>query len=195
MRLFLAAALCLGVLSSMASAEPNDSAQPKKHDHEHECALKYEMKTIDGETVDLGQYEGKVVLIVNTASECGYTPQYAGLEELYQKYKDKGLVVLGFPCNQFGGQEPGTDSQIKKFCSTRFNVSFPMFSKIDVNGPDAAPLYQFLTSQDVKPAGKGKVGWNFEKYLVDREGKVVGRFKSGVTPMGDQLTDAIEAQL
>ncbi|MCO8122727.1 glutathione peroxidase [Stieleria sp. TO1_6] len=166
-----------------------------KHEHEHECALDFKLKNIDGEKVDLEDYEGNVVLIVNTASECGLTPQYAGLEELYKKYKDKGLVVLGFPCNQFGSQEPGSEADIKKFCSTRYNVSFPMFSKIEVNGDGATPLYKYLTSKDVKPAGKGAVSWNFEKFLVDREGNLIHRFAPRTKPDDSDLVKAIESNL
>nr|WP_261344948.1 glutathione peroxidase [Roseiconus nitratireducens] len=162
---------------------------------EHECALDFKMKNIDGEQVDLEDYEGNVVLVVNTASECGLTPQYAGLEELYRKYKDKGFVVLGFPCNQFGSQEPGTEAEIKTFCSTRYNVTFPMFSKIDVNGSDAAPLYKYLTSKDVKPAGKGDISWNFEKFLIDTEGNLVHRFAPRTKPDDAELVKAIEGAL
>lgn len=184
-RSILAGGLLLGALTIMAEA--------KDHSAEgHECALDFKPESIDGQTVDLEKYEGKVVLIVNTASRCGYTPQYAGLEKLYQKYKDKGFVVLGFPCNQFGGQEPGTDAQIKEFCSTEFNVSFPMFSKVEVKGDDAAPIYKYLTNKDVKPAGKGDVEWNFEKFLIDREGNVVHRYRSSVKPSDDELVKAIE---
>ena len=162
---------------------------------EHECALEFKMDDIDGKKVDLHDYEGKVVLIVNTASECGLTPQYAGLQELYKKYEDKGFVVLGFPCNQFGSQEPGTADEIKQFCSTKYSVSFPMFSKIEVNGKEAAPLYKYLTSKDVEPAGKGKISWNFEKFLVDREGNLVGRFAPRTKPSAAEVVKAIESEL
>ncbi|MCC9600070.1 glutathione peroxidase [Stieleria sp. JC731] len=153
------------------------------------------MKDIDGKEVDLEDYEGKVVLIVNTASQCGLTPQYTGLEALYQKYKDKGFVILGFPCNQFGGQEPGTDAEIKTFCSTKHNVSFPMFSKVEVNAEDACDLYKYLTSKDVKPKGAGSVSWNFEKFLIDREGKLIARFAPPTKPSDSALVKAIESQL
>ena len=158
-------------------------------------ALDFQATSIDGEKVDLEKYKGKVVLIVNTASKCGLTPQYAGLEAMYDKYKDQGFVVLGFPCNQFKQQEPGTDAQIKEFCSTKYDVSFPMFSKIDVNGSDAHPLYQYLTSQDVEPAGKGDISWNFEKFLVDREGKLVHRFSPRTEPSDAELVKAVEREL
>ncbi len=162
---------------------------------DHECALNFKVNDIDGKKVDLEDYEGNVVLIVNTASECGLTPQYAGLEKLYKSYKDKGFVILGFPCNQFGSQEPGSDAEIKKFCTTRFNVSFPMFSKIEVNGEDATPIYKYLTEKDVDPAGKGPISWNFEKFLIDREGNLVHRFAPRTKPDDAELLKAIEANL
>ena len=187
MRFLFAAALCFGAMTTMTSAESKKS--------DHDCALNFEMKTIDGKTVDLEDYEGKVVLIVNTASKCGLTSQYAGLEQLYQKYKEKGFVVLAFPCNQFAGQEPGTAAEIKQFCSTNYNVSFPLFNKIDVNGENAAPLYKYLTSKDTKPAGKGDISWNFEKFLVGRDGQLVSRFTPPTRPDDAKLVGAIEAQL
>lgn len=183
MRLFLSVALAFGAFSAMATAD------------EHECALNFKAKTIDGEQVDLEDYEGNVVLVVNTASQCGLTPQYAGLQELYTKYKDKGFVVLGFPCNQFGSQEPGSDADIKQFCSSKYQVSFPMFSKIEVNGDDAAPIYKYLTSKDVEPAGKGEISWNFEKFLIDREGNLVNRFAPRTRPDDNQLVKSIESEL
>ena len=135
----------------------------------------FEMKNIKGEKVELSQYKGKVVLIVNTASKCGLTPQYEGLEALYQKYKDQGLVILGFPCNQFMGQEPGTAEEIENFCSTKYNISFPLFDKIKVNGDDADPLYKYL-KETLPRDGKNDIKWNFEKFLVDKNGKPVERF-------------------
>ena len=151
-----------------------------------------EMKSIDGKPVDLAAYKGKVVLVVNVASQCGYTRQYAGLQKLYDAYKDKGFVILGFPANDFGAQEPGTDAQIAEFCSTKFGVTFPMFSKITVKGSGKAPLYEALTTS-AEPAGE--VSWNFEKFLIGKDGSVVGRFKSGVAPDAAELTKAIEAAL
>ena len=150
------------------------------------------MKTIDGKDVDLGTYQGKVVLIVNVASRCGATPQYSGLQALYEKYKDKGFVVLGFPANDFGAQEPGSDEQIKEFCSTKYAVSFPMFSKISVKGPEKATLYKVLT-ETADPSGE--VGWNFEKFLIGKDGKIAGRFKTRVSPDDAELVSAIEAAL
>ena len=154
--------------------------------------LSGEVKKIDGTAVDLASYKGKVVLIVNVASKCGYTPQYKGLQTLYDTYKDKGLVVLGFPANEFGGQEPGNDAEIANFCSSKYGVTFDMFSKVVVKGPNQSPLYKALT-ESATPAGD--VGWNFEKFLSGRDGAVVGRYKSGVKPDDAALNGAIEAAL
>jgi glutathione peroxidase len=151
------------------------------------------VKDIKGADVALDAYRGKVLLIVNVASKCGYTRQYTGLEALYAKYKDQGLVVLGFPCNQFGGQEPGTEEEIAAFCSTKFDVKFPLFAKINVNGPDRAPLYTFLSGEAAK--FPGKVGWNFNKFLVGRDGQVIARYESRVAPESAELTNAVEAAL
>ncbi len=151
-----------------------------------------EMKSIDGKPVDLASFKGKVVLVVNVASRCGYTGQYAGMQKLYDSYKDKGFVILGFPANDFGAQEPGTDAEIAAFCSTKYGVTFPMFSKITVKGPGKAPLYQSLT-ESADP--KGEVAWNFEKFLIGKDGAVIGRFKSGVAPESPELAKAIEAAL
>jgi glutathione peroxidase len=133
-------------------------------------------KTLDGRDVSLGDYRGKVILIVNTASKCGFTPQYEGLEALYKSLGDKGLTVLGFPCNQFGAQEPGDATEIANFCSLTYDVSFPMFAKIDVNGPTAHPLYQYLKSAKKGLLGSEGIKWNFTKFLIDKKGEVVGRY-------------------
>jgi glutathione peroxidase len=154
--------------------------------------LSGEMMSIDGKPVDLAAYRGKVVLVVNVASRCGYTRQYAGLQKLYDSQKDKGFVILGFPANDFGAQEPGSDAEIAEFCSTTYGVTFPMFAKITVKGSAKAPLYEALTAAG-EP--KGEVAWNFEKFLVGRDGTVVGRFKSGVAPDSAELVKAIEAEL
>ena len=151
------------------------------------------LKDIDGKDVTLSQYEGKILLIVNVASKCGLTKQYAGLEALYQKYKDKGLVVLGFPCNQFGKQEPGTNEEIKAFCSRKFNVTFPLFDKIEVNGPNRAPLYDLLAGEG--SPFPGKIKWNFGKFLVGKDGTVLQRFAPRVAPDSEELVRAIEAAL
>ncbi|WP_437227628.1 glutathione peroxidase [Planctomicrobium sp. SH661] len=157
--------------------------------------LDFEMQSLGGKPVALKEYQGKVILIVNTASECGATPQYAPLQELYTKYKDKGLVVLGFPCNQFGAQEPGSAKEIQEFCTANYGVTFPMFAKIDVNGPDAAPLYQYLTSKETDPKFAGKIKWNFEKFLISRDGEIVGRFGTPIVPNNAEVVQAIEAEL
>src|ERR1035438_2322006 len=135
----------------------------------------FTLNSIDGQPVSLAQFKGQVVLIVNVASRCGFTPQYAGLEALYEKYKDRGFVVLGFPANNFLWQEPGTNEEIKSFCSTKYNVTFPMYSKISVKGDDKAPLYQFLTDKGVNPNTGGEIKWNFTKFLVARDGTVISR--------------------
>jgi glutathione peroxidase len=149
----------------------------------------FEAKNIDGKTVKMDEYKGKVLLVVNVASKCGYTPQYEGLEALYKKHASEGLVLVGFPSNQFKGQEPGTEAEIKQFCSTKYGVTFPMMSKVDVNGEKAHPLYQYLRTK----TGAEDVKWNFTKFLVDRKGQVVKRFESKETP--EQLEPAIEAEL
>jgi glutathione peroxidase len=148
---------------------------------------------LDGRAIDLGQFKGQVLLIVNTASKCGFTPQYAGLERLYLTYKDRGLQVLGFPCNQFGRQEPGGAEEIGAFCQKNYGVSFPIFAKIDVNGPNAHPLYRFLKEQKRGFLGLRRISWNFTKFLVDRNGSVIHRFPPPKAP--DSLAAAIEALL
>jgi glutathione peroxidase len=150
-------------------------------------------ETIDGQPAPLADYRDKVVLIVNTASKCGFTKQYAGLEELYRKYRDRGLVVLGFPCNQFGQQEPGDAEEIKSFCSLTYDVDFPMMRKVDVNGPTAQPLYAYLKAQKKGVLGTEGIKWNFTKFLVDRDGRVTKRFAPNVEPKA--LEGAIEALL
>ena len=150
-------------------------------------------ETIDGQPAKLSDYKGKVVLVVNTASQCGFTRQYAGLEELYRKYRDRGLVVVGFPCNQFGAQEPGDEEEIKSFCSLTYDVDFPMMRKIDVNGPKAHPLYAWLKKEKKGLLGSEGIKWNFTKFLVDREGQVAGRFAPTVEPKA--LEGAIERLL
>ncbi|HFS85031.1 MAG TPA: glutathione peroxidase [Epsilonproteobacteria bacterium] len=153
----------------------------------------FEVETITGEKTTLEQYKGKVLLIVNVASKCGYTPQYDGLQKLYRKYRDQGLVVLGFPCNQFGAQEPGTEKEIQHFCRVNFGVQFPMFARIKVNGDGTHPLYQYLKSEQPGLLGTELIKWNFTKFLVDRNGKVVERFGSSTTP--ESLEGEIEVLL
>src|SRR3954451_14586946 len=157
--------------------------------------LQFTMKDIDGKDVDLAQYKGKVVMIVNVASKCGFTPQYKQLEALNKKYKEQGLVILGFPANQFGSQEPGTDAQIKEFCTSTYQVDFPMFSKIVVKGAGKADLYKYLTSKETDPAHAGDISWNFEKFLIGRDGQIVNRFKPKTKPDAPEVVKAIETEL
>ncbi len=153
----------------------------------------FDAQTIDGKSVALSEYRGKVLLIVNTASACGFTPQFAGLEELYQTYEKDGLLVLGFPCNQFGGQDPGEDKQIAAFCESAYHVTFPMMHKIDVNGDAAHPLYQWLTKEAPGILGSKAIKWNFTKFLINREGEVVHRYAPLDKP--SSLSRAIEEEL
>ena len=154
----------------------------------------FSLPSIDGQPTSLSSFKGKVVLVVNVASKCGFTPQYSALESVYEKYKDQGFVILGFPANNFGFQEPGTNAEIKTFCSTKYNVSFPMFSKVSVKGADTTPLYHYLTEK-ANPAVAGEIKWNFTKFLVDRNGKVVQRFEPAVKPDSAEVVDAIEKLL
>ena len=154
----------------------------------------FTLNSIDGKPAPLADYKGKVLMIVNVASQCGYTPQYSALESIYEKYKDKGFVILGFPANNFGAQEPGTNEEIKTFCTRKYSVTFPMYAKISVKGDDQAPLYSYLTKQTAPGIG-GDIKWNFTKFLVDRNGNVVQRFEPAVTPDSKEVTGAIEKQL
>lgn len=158
-------------------------------------ALAFKMKSLDDKPVDLAQFEGKVLLVVNVASKCGLTPQYKELEALHEKYESEGLVVMGFPCNQFGKQEPGTASEIHEFCEKNYGVKFPLFAKVEVNGSGACDLYKYLTSLDTKPAEKGDISWNFEKFLVGRDGKVLARFSPRTKPDAPEVIDAIDKAL
>ena len=157
--------------------------------------LDFKVKDIDGKEVDLAKYKGDVLLIVNTASQCGLTPQYEALQEDYEKYKAKGFSVLAFPANEFGKQEPGTNEEIKTFCKSKYNVTFPVFSKIVVKGKGQHPLYQFLTSKDTDPKFAGDISWNFAKFLVNRKGEVIARFDPKVTPDDPKVIEAIEKAL
>ena len=151
------------------------------------------VKDIDGTATNLSAYKGKVLLIVNVASKCGFTPQYTALEATYKKYSDQGFVILGFPCNQFGGQEPGSDEEIKQFCTSKYAVTFPMFDKIEVNGPNRHPLYVMLAG-DSSPF-PGNIHWNFTKFVIGKDGKILNRFDSKVKPDSPEVTAAIEAAL
>jgi glutathione peroxidase len=154
----------------------------------------FTLPLLNGKDAPLASYKGKVVLVVNVASRCGFTPQYTALEATYEKYKDQGFVIIGFPANNFGGQEPGTNEEIAKFCTGKYNVTFPVYGKISVKGDDQAPLYSYLT-KDANPSVAGDIKWNFTKFLVDRDGNVVQRFESAVTPDSPEVIAAIEAQL
>ncbi len=185
--------LCLPLIvaavgcSSLNAEDKKETAVP--------APLNFKMNSLAGEEVNLADYQGKVVLMVNVASKCGATPQYAALESLHETLGEQGLVVLGFPCNQFGKQEPGTADQIREFCSSTYKVKFPLFAKVDVNGEDAAPLYKYLTAPDTNPQFAGPIRWNFEKFLVDRSGQVIARFGTGVEPDSDEVVKAIRAAL
>ena len=158
-------------------------------------ALRFTMRSLAGEETDLAKYTGKVVMIVNVASKCGYTPQYKQLQQLHEKYGERGLAILGFPCNQFLWQEPGSDKEIQEFCRVNYGVTFDLFAKVDVKGKKACDLYKFLTSLDTKPKGAGKIGWNFEKFIVDRKGTVVARFGSGTKPDAPEVVEILEREL
>ncbi|MFL5245837.1 MAG: glutathione peroxidase [Gemmataceae bacterium] len=186
--LLLAGVSCLviGVVSIQAE-EKGDKKVP--------AVLNFKMKGLDGKDVDLSQYEGKVVLIVNVASKCGYTPQYEGLEKLHEKYGSKGLVVLGVPANDFGKQEPGTNDEIAKFCSSTYHVKFDMLAKVPVKGDEKCDLYKYLTSKETDPKFAGEIKWNFTKFLVGRNGEIVARYEPKVKPDSAEVTKAIEAEL
>ena len=155
----------------------------------------FTLSSIDGQATPLGGYKGKVVLLVNVASRCGFTPQYSALESVYEKYKDRGFVIVGIPANNFGSQEPGTNAEIKTFCQTKYSVSFPMMAKVSVKGGDIAPLYQFLTDKAANPQTGGEIKWNFTKFLIGPDGRVLARFEPDVTPDSQQVTSAIEKAL
>lgn len=158
-------------------------------------ALNFTVKDILGKPINLARYQGSVILVVNVASKCGNTPQYKSLESLYEKYKGQGLVVLGFPCNDFGAQEPGTEKEIKEFCELTYKVAFPMFSKVAVKGDATAPLYKFLTDKTTNPKFGGPIEWNFAKFLINRKGEVVGRIKAGIDPATPAVVTEIEKAL
>jgi len=154
-----------------------------------------ELRTLAGEPASLGDYAGSTILVVNVASQCGLTPQYAGLQELQDRFGERGFTVAGFPCNQFGAQEPGTPEEISEFCSLNYGATFPMFAKIDVNGPDRHPLYTELTSVPDAEGEAGDIQWNFEKFLIDRQGKIVARFRPLTEPQASEVISAIESSL
>jgi glutathione peroxidase len=201
----LAGLLVVSAAAVFVTARPADrtedvikepTAAPAKAEKDQPVSpLDFKLKSIDGKEFDLSQFKGKTVLLVNVASKCGLTPQYKALQALYEKYKDQGFVIVGFPANNFGGQEPGTEAQIKEFCSSKYNVTFPMTSKISVKGDDQHALYKFLTSKDTDGDFAGDIEWNFAKFLVDRNGNVMARFASKTKPDDAQVTEAVEKAL
>ncbi len=205
---FAAAALLLCGLASVMTADDQKDTDKKntvkndtvkndtvKKEAAVPAALNFTVKSLDGKEVALSKYQGKVVLVVNVASQCGATPQYAPLQDLQKTFQNDGLVVLGFPSNQFGQQEPGSAAEIQEFCTSKYNVTFDMFAKIDVNGEKADPFYQYLTGAETNPQFAGKIGWNFEKFLIGRDGKVVARFKTDIDPDSEDVVAAIKKEL
>jgi glutathione peroxidase len=185
----------LNLVAVSALLVANGCAPPVKGLQQEDTVLRFTMKSLDGEEIDLAKYDGQVVMIVNVASKCGYTGQYEQLQQLHEKYSQQGLAILGFPCNQFLGQEPGSAEEIKEFCRANYGVDFDLFAKVEVKGENSCELYKFLTSLDTKPKGAGKIGWNFEKFLVDRRGNVVARFGSGTKPDSPEVVELIEREL
>lgn len=179
------AAVCSAMAASAAEKGADRVSSP----------LDFKMKSLKGKDIDLSKYKGKVVLIVNTASQCGLTPQYEGLEALHEKYAGQGLAILGFPANEFGQQEPGTDDEIAEFCKDNYGVKFDMFSKVVVKGEGQCSLYKFLTSKDTDPHFAGDITWNFEKFLLDRDGKIVARFAPKIEPESEEVVGKIEQEL
>jgi len=196
--LMFAASVLLAIAGGVVHSEDKKEGDKKVPE-----VLNFKMKKLDGKEANLADYQGKVVLIVNVASQCGLTPQYKQLEQLHEKYGEKGLAVVGFPANEFGAQEPGTDAEIATFCKDKYDVKFDMFSKVVVKGDDKCPLYKFLTSKETKyvtpketkPAYAGDISWNFEKFLIGRNGEVVARFAPPVKPDAEEVVKAIETEL
>jgi glutathione peroxidase len=189
----VSAAVLAAIFFAVQANQPTEEAMDKTPLTE-KSIYDFTLKSIDGSEVKMDQYKGKTLMIVNVASQCGYTYQYDGMQKVYSKYKDQGFVMLGFPANNFGAQEPGSNEEIKTFC-TRFKVSFPMFAKISVKGADKHPFYRFLTEKETDPEFAGEIKWNFNKFLVDKTGKIVARFDSGDDPDGDRVVKAIEQAL
>jgi glutathione peroxidase len=189
----VAGLMCAAIFSLVILSRANDN--PDEAGAGAASVYDFSLKDIDGKDASLGQYKGKVLLLVNVASKCGLTPQYEGLQSLYAKYKDRGFVILGFPANNFMGQEPGTNEEIKSFCALKYNVTFPMFSKISVKGSDIHPLYKFLTDKETNPDFGGDIKWNFNKFLVDKNGKIIARFEPQVKPDDPRMVQAVEKAL
>ncbi len=190
----------MGVLGCSAGTQPDYNRTPPETSGVQEfdstrTLYSFKLKDIDGWPIALSRYEGKVLLVVNVASECRFTGQYANLQRLYMKYRDQGFVVLGFPANNFGRQEPGTDAEIKEFTTSQFNIMFPLFSKISVAGKNIHPLYQCLTSPETNGEFAGPITWNFNKFLIDKNGITIARFASEIDPLDPRITEAVEAAL
>lgn len=189
---FLLLALAFICAAALSMALSTGASDKSPDGDKMDSIYKFTLKDIDGKDTTLSQYKGKVVMLVNVASKCGLTPQYEGLQRLYDKYKDKGFVILGMPANNFGGQEPGTNEEIKSFCSLKYNVTFPIFSKISVKGEDIHPLYKYLTEKETNPEYGGEIKWNFNKFLIDKNGKIIARFEPRVTPESEPVVAAVE---
>ena len=187
MRFLLTLAVLATAPALIVAADKADAKVPP--------VLNFKMKSIDGKDVDLSKFQGKVVMFVNVASKCGLTPQYKGLQEVYDKYGKDGLVIIGVPANEFGKQEPGSDAEISKFCTDKYSVTFPMLSKVVVKGKGITPLYEYLTSKETDPKFAGEIKWNFTKFLISRKGEIVHRFEPRVKPNAEEVTSAIEAEL
>ena len=185
----------VGIVSTAVFSGSADAAENPATPRSPKSVYDFTVKDIDGNPVKLDRYKGKTLLIVNTASRCGNTPQYASLEKLYQKYKGQGLRILAFPANDFGQQEPGSDGQIKEFCTAQYKTTFDLFSKVEVKGPNQTPLYKYLTNKEINPKFAGDVEWNFAKFLIGRDGKVVSRFKAGTDPLTPDVEKTIVAAL
>ncbi len=190
---FASSVIAAGIVMSQALFAEDQAAQ--KPAAKAPAALNFKVQSLEGKEVDLAQYQGKVVLVVNVASKCGLTPQYKKLESLYQKYSGQGLVILGFPCNQFHGQEPGTAAEIRKFCTSKYNVTFPLMAKVEVNGAGTCDLYKHLKALDAQPKGPGEISWNFEKFVIGRNGQVVARFQPRTAPDAASVIAVIEGEL
>ncbi|MEX2118538.1 MAG: glutathione peroxidase [Pirellulales bacterium] len=186
--------LSCSLLLALTAAFVDAKGDEKRHE-KVPAVLDFEMKSLQGKPVELAKYKGKVVLMVNVASECGLTPQYDGLQALHEKYAEQGLAILGFPANEFGKQEPGSDRQIAEFCRENYGVEFDMFSKVVVKGEGQCPLYKFLTSKETNPKFAGDITWNFEKFLIDREGRVAARYAPKVEPESEEVVKAVEEAL
>ncbi len=195
MRIMILTALFVSVACGFQSLAQDQQSGESSPTDEVPAVLNFTMKSLDGDDVALSSFQGKVVLIVNVASKCGLTPQYEGLQQLHDEYAVQGLVVLGFPCDQFRNQEFGTEAEIKQFCSEKYGVEFPMFAKVNVNGDDRCKLYKHLTQLDTRPVGKGDISWNFEKFLIGRDGNVIARYSPRMQPLDESILEAIKAEL